>query len=94
MSNQRMKKGKVIYYIDALVILLSFAGVRGNALLFKLLGVESQRLVTDLVLFVDFIYILLNNKTPITVPNKIGNKNLKFSLICLKNPKILSSNFS
>lgn len=57
-----MKKGKIIYYIDALVILLSFAGVRGNALLFKLLGVESQRLVTDLVLFVDFIYILTNSK--------------------------------
>lgn len=57
-----MKTGKPIYYIDALVILLSFAGVRGNALLFKLLGVESQRLVTDLVLLTDVVYICFNSK--------------------------------
>lgn len=62
MSNQQMKKGKGFYYIDALVILLSFAGVRGNALLFKLLGVESQRLVSDLVILVDIAYILANSK--------------------------------
>ena len=57
-----MKTGKFVYYIDALVIMLSFAGVRGNALLFKLLGVESQRLVTDLVLLVDIAYIAIYSK--------------------------------
>ena len=56
-----MKTGKFVYYIDAFVIMLSFAGVRGNALLFKLLGVESQRLVTDLVLLIDLAYIAINS---------------------------------
>lgn len=52
-----MKEKSFRYIIDSLVVLLNFCGARANALLFKLLGLESQRLVTILVILIDMVYL-------------------------------------
>ena len=58
-----MKDKKINYIIDSLVVLLNFSGARANALLFKLLGLESQRLVTILVILIDIVYLICRFKS-------------------------------
>lgn len=57
-----MKNKNIRYLLDSIIVLLNFCGARANALLFKLLGLESQRLVTILVILVDMVYLSIRLK--------------------------------
>ena len=57
-----MGKNKIIYFFDALIVLLNIATGRGNILLYWLTGLGSSGHIQALVIFFDIVYLLLRTK--------------------------------